>query len=173
MKQIEQDILFLEEGISQMEGYLLSAELYWPLSGSLPRLTPGALLLSLLRVSAVSPADATRLQARLDVVKSTWRSAWEKKATREVSNRLRLWSQYLSDYLQSADKNSETYRAEVRGRVIIQLLLREQPDLPETKNLAELDLTLIHYIKPGNFLWEGALEPVFDKKEFWFLYGSL
>lgn len=173
MKHVEHDILFLTEGIPQLQEYLLSGELYWPLAGSLPRLTPGAVLLALKQVAVYAPNRAGSLQAGFDSVREQWRTAWEKKVAREVSSRLRLWSQYLAESLHPADGGLELYRSEVRGRVILQLLLQEQPNLPETRALAELDLALMHYMKPGGFLWDEALQVVFNKKEFWFLYGSL
>ena len=169
------DLRFLREAVSQLHDYLLSNELYWPLSGSLPRLTPGALLLELARLetAGTAPSEFPGLQRQFENLHDKWRTAWQKKAAREVSNRARLWSQFLSDFAADPDKNAESYRSEARGRAILQMLLTEQPDLPEKAALVELDAALRPRLKPGAFLWEPELEPAFPKSDFWFLYGSL
>ena len=92
---------------------------------------------------------------------------------REVSNRTRLWSQFLADYSHDPEKNQESYRTEARGRAILQLLLAEIPDAAETAALAELDGLLKSRLTPGDFLWEPELQSAFPKSDFWFLYGSL
>lgn len=169
------DLRFLREAVSQLQDYLLSNELYWPLSGSLPRLTPGALLLEQMRLDAsgLAPYELPGLNRQVENIRLKWRAAWEKKAAREVSNRMRLWSQFLADFTNAPEKNLESYRTEARGRAILQILLAEQPDLPEKAALPEMDGLLKSKLKPGDFLWEPELEPAFPKSDFWFLYGKL
>jgi hypothetical protein len=172
----EMDLRFVKEAVQQLQDYLLSNELYWPLSGSLPRLTPGALLLEIARLRVfpgASSADVQRLAAQVDATRLKWRSAWEKKVAREVTNRMRLWSQFLLDYSNAPDQNLESYRTEARGRAILQLLLAELPESPERLTLEELDGRLKSHLIQGDFIWEPELQPVFPKSDFWFLYGSL
>ena len=173
MTSPEEDLRFLKEAVPQLQDYLLSNEMYWPLSGSLPRLTPGSLLLTLARLHADSAVDIQRLDAQVAIVRTKWRAALEKKAARELANRLRLWSQFLSDYIDAPDQNLESYRTEVRGRAILQLLLAELPDAPESKALADLDDVLRSRLVPGEFLWEPELQSIFPSSDFWFLYGRL
>jgi hypothetical protein len=173
MTSSEEDLRFLKEAVPQLQEYLLSNEMYWPLSGSLPRLTPGSLLLTLARLHADSAVDIQRLDAQVGIVRTKWRAALEKKAARELANRLRLWSQFLSDYIDAPEQNLESYRTEVRGRVILQLLLQELPDVPEKKALADLDGILKARLIPGEFLWDPHLQSVFPSSDFWFLYGRL
>jgi len=168
-----QDLQFVKESLPQLQDYLLSNELYWPLSGSLPRLTLGALWLTLKRMEVFLPAEAQKAQPRVETIHVKWRNAWEKKAARETANRLRLWSQFLSDYVHASEQNASSYPTEVRGRVILELLQHDLPDLPEKAALAEADAVLKAHLLPGEFLWEADLQIVFPKPDFWFLYGTL
>ena len=61
-----EDLQFVKEAIPQLQEYLLSNELYWPLSGTLPRLTPGALLLALARLSVTAPSESQNLAAQVE-----------------------------------------------------------------------------------------------------------
>jgi hypothetical protein len=173
MNSKEEDLRFVKEAVPQLQEYLLSNELYWPLSGSLPRLTPGSLLLTLARLEIQEPVEASKMEAQVQSICAKWRSAWEKKVAREMANRLRLWSQFLSDYVNAPDQNLDSYRTEARGRTILQLLLIEQPDAPEKIAMTELDGMLKSRLVPGEFLWEPELQAVFPENIFWFLYGKL
>lgn len=166
-----QDLPFLTESLPQLQAYLLSNELYWPLGGSLPRLTLGSVLLALARLEIFQPVEAQPLKAQVEAVRVKWRSAWEKKSARETANRLRLWSQFLSEM--AGGQEPEAYPAEVRGRAILQLLLREAPEAPEKTALAEVDAVLKAHLLPGKFIWEAELQTVFPQSDFWFLYGTL
>lgn len=176
-----QDLAFVQAGVEELETYLLSEELYWPLSGFswLPRLTIGGLLLALKRLGGRSdfPAEAAQalsLEARLEALRSKWRSAWENKCRREVRARLDLWSNYLSDYRQSPESQAGSYPQQVQWRVILQLLAGEFPLPPkEVEILAELDTMMKPFWSPGGFVWDPALEEAFPQAGFWFLYGSL
>ena len=169
----DRELRFLAEALSQLQGYLLSNELYWPLSGSLPRLTPGALLLSLKCVSVTHPTQAQKFFKQFETIRTKWQTAWDKKIAREISTRLRLWSNFISDYATAAERTAESYPAEVRGRVILQLLLFELPDLSVSTPLLELDAALKTHLSPHEFLWDTGLQAVFPKLDFWFLYGKL
>jgi hypothetical protein len=173
MSSNEEDLRFLKEAVPQLQEYLLSNELYWPLSGSLPRLTPGALLLTLARLGVHAPLETQKLEAQVETIRTKWRSAWDKKVAREIANRLRLWSQFLSDYVKAPDQNLDSYRTEARGRAILQLLLVELQDAPEKSTLANLDGILKSRLVPGEFIWEPDLQAVFPRTSFWFLYGIL
>jgi hypothetical protein len=173
MKNTGQDNRFLAEAIPQLQDYLLSNEMYWPLSGSLPRLTPGSVLLILARISVLQPNEAQRLRGQFEAVRTKWESAWNKKVAREITNRLRLWSQFVSDYKNSPEQNADSYPNEARGRAILQLLLNELTDAPEKLVLGQLDSVISARLVPDVFLWEAELQTVFPAKEFWFLYGKL
>ena len=177
-----QDLAFFEAGVQEIPDYLLSKDLFWPLSVSrsdLPRLTIGGLLLARRRlgVRSSSPAEAPgleRLEARLDAIRERWRSAWEAKAGREVRARLDLWSNYLNDYRLAPETHAAGYPQEVRWRVMLHLLWDELPVIPpEAEALAGLDQVLKARFAPGKFVWEADLAPAFPPDVFWFLYGTL
>jgi hypothetical protein len=181
MPAADQDLAFLMSGVDQLEEYLLSDELYWPLSGPgrLPLLTIGGLLLAARRLRAreLSGADAaqlTGLENRLDVVRAKWRSAWERKCRREVHARLGLWQNYLADTRQSPETLAPDFPQQVQWRVLLHLLLSEfSAPPPEASALEELDTILKEFWLPGGFVWEAELEKAFPQAEFWYLYGKL
>ena len=143
----------------------MSNELYWPMGGNLPRLTPGSLELALLRLECSSPADAGQLRGQLQAVRLKWRTAWEKKVARELANRLRLWSQFLTDYLRAPEQSPDYYQTEARNRVILQLLLSDQSDLAEKDALAELDRALKARLVVGPFIWDVIYQSLFPETE--------
>ena len=172
----EQDLAFVQTGLEELETYLLSDELFWPLAGpaSLPRLTIGGLLLAMRRVQGRSPAAAIRAEAALDLVRSKWRSAWEKKARREVHARIALWTNYLADARQTPGMQDESYPQQVQVRAMLQLLAGELSEvLPGLPVLADLDIVLRSTWLPGAFAWDADLQAIFPREEFWFLYGTL
>ncbi len=163
-----EDRQFLEAALAEMKDYLLSDILYYPLSGSLPRLTIGGLLLAQRRLHAYESASS--LDFELDTLRRKWRSAWEKKAAKELDARLILWRNYLQDY--RADENqADHYHHEVQWRVMLALLLDEIEQASD--ELAALDQLLRLKFRTGDFIWDDALKSEFPQEKFWFLYGKL
>ena len=181
MPTILQDREFYQAGIAGLEAYLLSNELFWPLSGGqqLPRLTVGGMLLAGLRLRARTTeageqATLDKLGLQLGEVRTRWRSAWERKAAREVHTSFTLWRNYLDDYRQSPELRAEEYSSQVQERVVLHLLGRELSPQPEELNvLPGLDRTLKGFLLPGGFVWEPDLAAAFPAGEYWFLYGKL
>ena len=76
MATVEKDTAYLEAGIPEMEAYLLSDELYWPITTrgySLPRLTIGGILLAKTRLEARGERIES-LVAQLEAVRGRVRS---------------------------------------------------------------------------------------------------
>ena len=178
----EKDYAFFKAGVREFADYLLSGELFWQMSvreADLPRLTIGGLLLARARLQARLTAPAAQasliaLEGQLDTVRSKWRSAWERKASREVHARFDLWHNYLADFRQSPDNHADAYPQEVQWRVMLQLLSGEFPWSPgEQDALSSLDTVLKSYWLPGEFIWEADLMTGFPQQEYWFLYGKL
>lgn len=176
MTSIEKDKAYLEAGIPELGDYLLSQELYWPISArgfDLPRLTIGSILLTRVQMEARGERIDS-LVARLDRVRSKWRVAWETKAGREVQARLRLWGNYLADYRHNPEGHADAYPHEVHYRVILHLLLAELPiPLAEQEELSRLDSVVRANFTSGYFIWETNLQPGFPPEVYWFLYGKL
>ena len=176
MTSTELDRAYLEAGIPELEDYLLSNELYWPITArgyDLPRLTIGGLLLAKTRLEARGERIED-LSTQLDAVRSKWRVAWETKAGREFQSRFGLWGNYLRDYRQNPEGQADAYPHEVRNRAILELLQTELPDeLPEHEALSPLDGAVRSSLLPGDFVWEQDVQSGFPRGEYWFLYGTL
>lgn len=175
MATLEQDRQFLLAGIPELQAYLLSKELYYPITArglNLPRLTLGGLLLALARLRGAN--QAADLEGAVEAIRLKWRSAWEAKAGREVRARLALWQNYLADVRQNPDQHAPYYRQEVRVRAMLDLLLAELPQpVSEVTTLNELDHRLRRMLIPGQFVWEPVVQPAFPIETFWYLYGTL
>ena len=167
MSTQEADQAYYKNGIDELERYLLSDELYWPCHARTPdltQLTPGGLLLVRARLRGWTANGLDALDARLDGIRSAWRSAWESKTRREVHARSGLWREFLSDYRTDPRGTSRLYPQNVRQRVII-ALLGEASD--------PMDGLLKNNFRPGDFVWDVKLQNAFAQSEFWFLYGNL
>jgi len=162
MSTLAQDRQFLEAGIPELQDYLLSKELYGSLPGSftLPRLTLGGLLLARQRLGP----QAEPFAARMDAIRSQWRSAWDARALREIRARNDLWKNYLIDYRESPKSYRDEYPQQVRFRAMLNLLGEESNDFDEM-----LKAVLI----PGDFVWEKECADRFPRDTFWYLFGKL
>ena len=163
-----EDRHYLETALPELKTYLLSDTLFYPLTHPLPRLTLGGLLLSQRRLHAYE--DVSPLDLRLDMLRSKWRVAWEKKAAQELETRLRLWGNYLNEHGNNKELGNY-YAHEVRLRVMAGLLSVELGHEPD--ELVALDQLLRAKFCSGEFLWDQALSNEFSRDDFWFLYGRL
>ena len=181
MPSLEQDWSFIQIAAVELDDYILSAELYWPLTSKsraqLPPLTPGNLLLCRARLSAF--AWASSRQGELSKALGAggrsltkWSANWERKALREYGERLRLWQNYLNDLASDPMKNKNSYPQQVRGRVILQLLDEEfNASGGQTGNpLQGLDSRLRLLTHDSNFCWEEEIQNAFPREKYWFLY---
>jgi hypothetical protein len=144
MPSIEYDLNFLQAGLEDLEGYLLSKELYWPIDAGAPagetpypRMTLGNLFLARARLSGRRLSTAERAQLdhlnkRMQEVRQQWLVAWGQKSVREFGARLRLWRDFLEEYRKNPMENLDRYAYEVNRRVILDLLyllkLKAMPD---------------------------------------------
>jgi uncharacterized protein YukE len=181
MPTLADDRAYFWSGVRELEDYLLSNELFWPLSAgsNLPRLTIGGLLLSQIRLrtrtSAMQAAGEVK-QAERDMIqlRSRWRVAWERKAAQEVHARLARWQDYLTEDQRFLAQRMKDYPHEVQGRVILQILKQEAPGLSKAwATIEALDQLVKEAWLPGPFIWEMDLSGSFPAAEYWFLYGKL
>lgn len=180
------DLGYLKAGVSELEDYLLSNQLYWtlgatPPSGTpvYPQLTIGTLLLVNTRLQARAGARSGSVYLDelndLEVIERQWKSAWSQKATREFDARLNLWRNYLDDYHNSREDNYDRYAHEVSRRVVMNLL-KPYLDKSSTLNyqvLTKLDAILRINFIPGTFIWGKDIEQGFPSVNYWYLYGRL
>lgn len=181
----EYDFGYLSAAISELETYLLSDELFWPVSANppartqpYPRLTLGGLLLFIKRaeafaLSASQTSQVIQIENRLAQIKIKWRTKWEEKANNEYVSRLNQWRNYIEEYRQDPDKHGDYYPYEIRWRVIVQLLDNEISKLDDAifELRDGLDQMLRSNFTQGNFVWEDQLIQIFPESTFWYLYG--
>ncbi len=190
MPSLEYDRTFLQAGIPELEKYLLSDEIYWPLGlralqgeAPFPRMTLGWLLLARERArgwqaSGIPPAQShviEQLAIRMDAIRTRWRAAWENKARQEFRSRLTLWTNFINEYRKDRGGHANRYPYEVQRRAMLHLLqqeAREIPD-PELELLHRMDRFLQSVLAPGEFVWEAEIAPAFPRDVYWYLYGSL
>jgi hypothetical protein len=186
MKSVEYDLRYIEAGREELEGYLLSKEVFWPLGvkppegkPDYPQLTLDWMLLSSARLSGRRLSGAQNDQVEraisdLDLHRSKWRVAWEKKAGHCYQVRGRMWRDYLQEYKDNPQDNADRYTYEIRLRVMLELLRNEfRQQTPEVEFLMSLDGYLKIVLEPGGFIWEPEIEAGFPVDKFWFLYGKL
>jgi hypothetical protein len=175
--------------LDELEPYLLSTELFWPLEQRVargmpqyPRLTLGGLLLTIDELSAQEEKMTSSQAAALLQIRSLfahnqvrWEVGIEQKAVRELHCRLNLWRAYLTD-LEEKKEGPENYAHEVRQRVMFQRLLDLASKHPEIEllnaSIQSLDSKLRAYFTTGLFIWDKRLESVYSPPVFWYLYGT-
>jgi hypothetical protein len=156
----EKDRQYLTKGVTQLQDYLLSEQLYYPLSFNLPQLTLGGLLLSLRRLGT----QASGFEAQVEAIRLRWQTAWEAKSSREVKARSELWMNYLSEYRDDPRAGARLYPQNVRYRAMMSLLGKIEDDA---------DVLLESVFQEGKFVWETEVAPNFPRETFWYLYGTL
>jgi len=189
MHPAEHSLGLAEAMTEELEDYLLSAELFWPLqrrAGSgeppYPKLSLGSLFLTLDELEAsesdLAPALAARLRSlrsRVEALRSKWAAAIQRKAAQELKSRVNLWRAYLTD-LEESPRAAELFPQEARQRVMAARLEAASGDLPEgassRRALQEVDSRLRQRFNPGAFIWDRRLARVYPASEFWFLYGT-
>jgi len=185
MTSVAYDLNYLLAGVAVLEDYLLSSELYWPVNvrppagePPYPKMTLGGMLLALakVRVANLSPGERSqleRVEQQFQIARDRWPVAWEAKAGREFSARLRLWRDFLEEYFKDSDNNSDRFTYEVQRRVLLEMLAPEIREAkPEDLVLSQsLDGMLRAVFVRGEFLWDAGLVRGFPEETFWYLWG--
>jgi len=182
MYSIEQDLTYVQSTVHELEEYLLSDVLFWPvtakggkqLAGGTTQLTIGNLLLSLKRLETADSAftQARELGNQVEQVRKQWKSNWDKKAGAEIRSRLTQWDHYLAEVAGAQGGAHGDYSYNIRQRVILELLLADvdKPLPKEQTYLAALDQRLRSRTQPTAFIWDASLQAGFPEQLFWFLY---
>ncbi|HJS28426.1 MAG TPA: hypothetical protein VJ768_02310 [Anaerolineales bacterium] len=187
MPSPEYDLAYLAACTPDLEEYVLSPVLFWPVnsrppagSPGFPRLTLGGLLLARRRLSAQKDGgfrDSALVNADGEIgrVREKWESNWARKAATELPARLKQWENYLKEYMEDPGSRAAEFPTNVQLRVILDLLFPEAGEgaLPYEEVLSGLDRTLRTRLVEGDFCWVKELESGFPKTKFWYLYGSL
>lgn len=168
--------------LAELEPYLLSPELFWPISSrnrATPqdRLTIGNLLLHLDRMKSSGESLSSGFETRLRKSEMAWESAFEKwksaitkKASAEISSRLNLWQAYLTD-LEEGQGAAFNYHHEVRNRVIVERLSELLDELEVwDEDVKACDNLLRSLVVSTDFIWPSPLQTAYPEERYWYLY---
>jgi hypothetical protein len=188
MTTFDYDHRYLQAVLTELKDYLLSSELFWPVTINhkvkeppYPKLTPSNLLLSLTRLKAhktsLNPTQSSALQnieIKLHTITTQWQVKWEEKCQQEFGSRLRQWQNFLSEVFNDRQGQGDYYKHEVRLRAQMTLLMTVVT-VTETEiaALEHLDGRLRRMLKEGKFIWDEDLAPGFPVEAYWFLYGAI
>jgi hypothetical protein len=180
------ELIISQRMVAELENYLKSDVLYWPVSepnplGShMPQLTIGALLEALTRADAgradLPPGQQQELQTvrqQLDRIRAAHPALYAGKAIHELHSRLTAYRANLAD-AQRKTKGLYTQDAHVRAKIYLleQSLGSDMtPELLQQRE--EIDQELYEVFVPGEFIWDARLQAAFPKKPCWWLYGHL
>lgn len=184
-RELAWDLAVLQQMAEQMEPYLKSESLFWPMDHTnMPRLTLGAYWLRQYRLTMLHTLLTTVQKKQLvvaiekyDSAVSDWVVRTEQRAHTELEARIRQWSEYLNDVQAGKQTDITGYPAQVETRAIIAALvnrLQHPPymlDEAHLPRLVQLDKALRTRWQSGEFIWPEAWQPAYPKPEFWWLYG--
>ena len=187
MTSAEYYLGYLRAGVSELEDYLLSKEIYWTLDARSPageppylRLTLGGLLLAQQRIrgwvlKTTQSNEFIELEKAISDTAYRWHVAWGEKAALEFHTSLHLWQEFLEEYIVDLEANFDRYSYEVRRRAILSLLSSQAIGITsvDLDLLDGLDRILRDEWVPGEFIWETQLAGVFMWDSYWYLYGKL
>jgi len=181
MESYNADSSLIRAALDDLPEYLASKTLYWPLfsppgtfiSGGLPRLTPGNLLLAMKRLQAGVQLNAI-IEDKIHQAIQKNRAVWLNKVEQEFAARLRMWQNELDEFSREVGPD-KAYHYQIRQRVILRLLELEMTVTKptDTKILDLLDEILRKITVPSPFLWEQKVSDGFPPDEWWFLYRDL
>lgn len=182
-EKLQRDLVALEAMAAEMDEYLNSDVLFWPMGqGNLPRLTLGGYLMRQHRLLGLRDLLSMQEQDRLHKAINEYHEAlvekvvrFEQKAHEDLEARLRQWQSYISEVKKGS--GIAYYESAVEPRAMIEALvaqLRVQPyQLQERlpQKLALLDQQLRHAWESGAFVWPREWEQAYPHEKYWWLYG--
>jgi hypothetical protein len=184
-EKLRRDLDILEAMASEMDEYLRSQTLFWPMmKGNLPRLTIGGYLTRQHRLLALRDLLDASEQDRLDTAIGQFEDSLvekvvrlEERANEELRARLRQWGEYLKELHDRSLGMGDFYSSHVQTRAMLSSLvmkLQEQPYVLDQQVLEQLDVydnVLRNFWKPGAFIWPDGWQPAYPTPEYWWLYG--
>jgi hypothetical protein len=185
-EKLRKDLKILELMAADMDDYLQSQTLFWPLQDStLPRLTLGGYLMRQHRLTALRRLLEADEQSRLVIAIDQFNEAlvekvvrFERRAHEELHARLRQWSEYLRELSQESIAAGDYYASAVETRAMIKALLDKlqmPPYALENRVLSEVrtyDNALRNYWHTGDFVWPVEWQPAYPLEAYWWLYGQ-
>lgn len=187
-QKLKDDLKILEIMAEEMEDYLDSSHIFFPLPGrgNVPLLTLGGYLmrqhrLLVLSESLLGKEEQTRLQAAITLFNESVapkKTRYEAKAHRELEARVRQWDAYLDELDEDLFVSAAYYGTAVEARVLITDLFGElqrrdhQVQLHISERIGQLDEKLRIYWRPGEFVWPSEWKAAYPQAKYWWLYGK-
>lgn len=184
-EKLRNDLIILEAMANEMDDYLKSEVLFWPLSDpSMARLTVGAYLMRQHRLVALRHLLDEDGQKRLDASLARFNQAlverivrFEQRAHKELEARVRQWQEQLRDMQEDKASAANYYPSTVENRAIIAALL-DRLRLPPyrlddelNRRIKQLDDALRSRWQSGDFVWPEEWQPAYPRDRYWWLYG--
>jgi len=185
LEKLENDLEIVEAMASEMNEYLNSDVLFWPMQkGDFPRLTIGGYLIRQHRLNGLRELLDNEQRSRLDAVIDLFNQAlvekvvrFEERAHQEIQARMRQWSEYLKEAGTESLSIGNYYASAVEPRAMIAAILDklEMPPYELDKSIPQqlvvYDNALRRHWLPGTFIWPEEWAPAYPKSEYWWLYG--
>ncbi len=185
LERLKQDLAIVEMMAAEMEEYLRSDVLFWPMQrGDFPRLTLGGFLMRRHRLLALEDLLDEGERRRLAQAMETFQKGlagglvrFENRANEELEVRSRQWERFLSSRQEGEGGSAAYYAASVETRAMLAALVDELQTGPyqlparTVEKLALLDRQLRANWRTGDFVWPAAWQPAYPPDDYWWLYG--
>lgn len=186
IEKLRQDLEILEAMAAEMDSYLKSDVLFWPMAnGNMPRLTLGGYLMRQHRLLALENLLAEGEKARLETAVAQFNDALvemivrlEQRAHQELEARLRQWAEYLKDLARESASSSAYYATAVETRAMISALVNKLKLPPYQLNerilqqITMFDGNLRRRWHSGDFVWPVEWQSAYPQGIYWWLYGT-
>lgn len=183
---LHHDIEVLDVMTANLTPYLYENELYGYLSGNLPQLTLGGLLLRLHRLSKIEThlvsdqkATVQAARARLETESAKWAIHYEKKLQHELASRLTALDQYVRECQENRVDGAAHYAVQAEKRTMIECLRdAAQKNAVLSDDLAvhieHTDQRLRRLVRDGHFIYDSdTLADAYPAATYWWLYSHV
>lgn len=185
IEKLREDLEILEAMSAEMDSYLKSDVLFWPMEkGIMPRLTVGGYLMRQHRLLALEDLLDESEKRRLEAAVSRFNDAlvekivrFEHHANEELEARLRQWGEYLND-LSRESSSTAYYATAVEPRAMITAIVNKLKLPPYRlsdrvqQQVNMLDNNLRRRWHSGEFVWPESWQPAYPEAIYWYLYGA-
>lgn len=169
--------------------YVYENELYGSIggmfgSGTMPRLTIGALLERLHRLHALEgqmsdaqKAQLSQIEQQKEKARSEWTIHYNDKLVQEAHSRLKMIERYFGDCEEDPRTCAPNYIPEANRRTIVENIVQELAhtggSAAEVQSAAQkVDMRLRRYAEPSEFIWASVLQTAYPQAEYWWLYAK-
>ena len=179
---LDRDVQTLAAMASNLTPYMYEDEIFGHLSGDLPRLTLGGVLLRLYRLSRLEAYlnDEQRTlvrdaQINFDAERARWAVHYEQKLQRELEMRTNALAQFLADCAREGGCAAE-YPMQSEKRTMIAHLREEAAEHHvltdvHVARIEQLDAVLRRLTQPDEFVYaDERLTEAYPQARFWWLY---